>query len=170
MNFFSFVTPFFTPERIVFISAGTIALVIAWLTGKALQKDILKKSLPEGYSTLFFPLAASIVKTVCITIGILAFAGALGINIGRIIQIIAVLGFGLSFLLKDAIGDIACGFFILFYKPFHHGHELTVPYSTGHYRGKVVSIDLHYTTLENDQEKILIPNSFLFKQPVSIIK
>lgn len=168
---FSFIISFFTPERIVFIGAGSLALIIAWLVGKALQKDILKKNLPEGYSTLFIPLAASIVKTICITIGIFAFAGALGINIGHIIQIIAVLGFGLSFLLKDALGDIACGFFILFYKPFHHGHELKVPYVTGHhYQGKVISVDLHYTTLENNQEKILIPNSFLFKQPVSIIK
>ncbi len=163
------ITSFFTPKRIIFISAGIIALAISRALGKAIQKDILKKTLPKGYSTLFIPLAASIVKYLFLVMGILAFAGALGINIGRIIQVIGLLGFGLSFILKDVLADIVFGFFILLYKPFHHGHELTVTFIGGFYKGKVVSVDLHYTTLENRDERILIPNSFLFKQPITIM-
>ncbi len=161
---------FFTSERIFFIVVGAFAFVIARITGKALQKDILKKNLPEGYSTLFIPLAANLVKNLFLVIGTLAFTAALGINVSSIIQVIGLVVFGLSFILKDLLADVVSGFFILAYKPFHQGHELTISLDKASYKGKIASIDIRYTTLENEQEKILIPNSFLFKQPVSIKK
>lgn len=166
----SLLSAFFTPERIFFIGVGAIALVISWATGKALQRDILKNHRPGVHGTFFIPVAATIVKNIFLAIGILALASALGINVSSIIQTIGLLGFGLSFILKDLLADIISGFFILAYKPFHQGNELTLQLDKAAYKGKVVSIDYRYTTLENTEEKILIPNSFLFKQPVSITK
>lgn len=166
----SLISVFFTPERIFFIGVGAIAFVIAWITGKILQNDILKKHRPEEHGSFIIPLVAVLVKNIFLAIGILALASALGLNVSSIIQAIGLLGFGISFILKDLLVDVVSGFFILGYKPFTPGHELTLQLDKGFYKGKVVSIDIRYTTLENTQEKILIPNSFLFKQPVSITK
>ena len=166
----SFIATFFTSERIFFIGVGSLALVISWITGKILQNDILKKHRPEEHGSFIIPLAAVLVKNIFLAIGILALASALGLNVSSIIQAIGLLGFGISFILKDLLVDVVSGFFILSYKPFAPGHELTLQLDKGFYKGKVVSIDIRYTTLENKDEKILIPNSFLFKQPVSIAK
>jgi small conductance mechanosensitive channel len=169
MNY-TIITNFFTTERIIFLTAGAIALTISWATARALHKGILEKTLPHGYSTLFIPLAASIVRFIFLTIGILAFCATIGINISSIIQTIGLLSVGLSFILKDILADVAAGFFILFHRPFHHGHEITLTLDKASYKGKIVSIDLRYTKLENAEAEILIPNSFLFRQPVSITK
>ena len=166
----SFISTFFTPERIFFIGVGSLALVISWITGKILQKDILKKYRPTEHGSFIIPLAAVLVKNIFLAIGILAFASALGLNVSSIIQTIGLLGFGISFMLKDLFIDVVSGFFIIGYKPFIPGQELTLQLDKGSYKGKIVSIDIRYTTLENAEEKILIPNSFLFKQPVSITK
>ena len=166
----SFIFTFFTPERIFFIGVGSLALVISWVTGKILQNDILKKHRPEEHGSFIIPLAAVLVKNIFLAIGILALASALGLNVSSIIQALGLLGFGISFILKDLLVDVVSGLFILAYKPFTHGDELTLQLDKGSYKGKVVSIDIRYTTLENANEKILIPNSFLFKQPVSITK
>lgn len=166
----SFISTFFTPERIFFIGVGTLALVISWITGKILQNDILKTHRPEEHGSFIIPLAAVLVKNIFLAIGILALASALGLNVSSIIQAIGLLGFGVSFILKDLLVDVVSGFFILSYKPFTPGHELTLQLDKGFYKGKVLSIDIRYTILENKDEKILIPNSFLFKQPVSITK
>jgi len=169
MNTF-FISTFFSPERIFFIGAGSFALLISWITGKILQNDILKKHRPEEQGSFIIPLAAQLVKNIFLAIGILALASAFGLNVSSIIQAIGLLGFGISFILKDLFIDVVSGFFILSYKPFTPGDELTLQLDKGLYKGKVVSIDIRYTTLENKDEKILIPNSFLFKQPVSIKK
>ena len=36
------------------------------------------------------------------------------------------------------------------------------------FEGFVMAIDLRYTTLEQGEEKILVPNSLLFTNPISI--
>jgi small-conductance mechanosensitive channel len=166
----SFIFSFFSPERIFFIGVGCIALVISWITGKILQKDILKKHRPEEHGSFIIPLAALLVKYLFLAIGVLALTSALGLNVSSIIQTIGLLGFGISFILKDLLADVVSGFFLLGYKPFTQGDDLTLQLDKGFYKGKVVSIDIRYTTLENKDEKILIPNSFLFKQPLSITK
>ena len=37
------------------------------------------------------------------------------------------------------------------------------------FEGLVTAIDLRYTRLEQDGEKILVPNSLLFTNPISIL-
>ena len=36
------------------------------------------------------------------------------------------------------------------------------------FEGNVTAIDLRYTTLAKDDEKILVPNSLLFTNPINI--
>lgn len=170
-EFLSLFGAFFTPERIFFISVGSLALAISWIIGKALQNDILKKLHHDGVSHLAIPLIGKIIKGVFLAIGFLAFASALGINVSSIIQLIGLLGVGAGFIFKDLLADVVSGFYILTSKPFDAGHNISIYFEKGIvYQGKVVAIDIRYTTLENEKEKILIPNSVLFRQPINIMK
>ena len=53
---------------------------------------------------------------------------------------------------------------------------LSVPFSKTDYvevkgmEGEVTAIDLRYTTLQHDGQKILLPNSLLFTNPITIGK
>jgi small-conductance mechanosensitive channel len=162
--------PLMSPQKWIDLTVGLIGLGTFWTLGSVLKKSFTKFNTPNGHTALFISLAANIVKTLCIAIGILFLIGAVGINIGAIIKGIAVLGLGASLIFKDLLSDVAAGFFIVGYKRFSIGIELTVPLDKAVYTGKIKTMDLRYITLENETQTILIPNSFLFRQPVSISK
>jgi mechanosensitive ion channel-like protein len=50
------------------------------------------------------------------------------------------------------------------YQPFHRNDHIAV----ADFEGAVVGIDLHYTTLIAEDQKLLIPNSLLFNNPISL--
>ena len=50
------------------------------------------------------------------------------------------------------------------HRPFNLNDEISI---VGH-EGKVIKIDLRYTTIESDDKKILIPNSILFTKEIII--
>ena len=167
----SFFEVFFTTERIFFITVGFIALAISWIIGKALQNDILKKFQNNDMNHFALPLIGKIIKGIFLAIGLLALTSAIGINVSSIIQLIGLLGFGAGFIFKDLLTDVMAGFYILTSKPFNPGHEISIYFEKGIiYQGKVIAIDIRYTTLENNKEKILIPNSVIFKQPINLTK
>jgi len=57
------------------------------------------------------------------------------------------------------------GVLILIHQPFNVGDWIKVKT----FEGLVTAIDLRYTRLEQDGEKILVPNSLLFTNPISIL-
>lgn len=73
-------------------------------------------------------------------------------------------GFALGFALKDSIYNLLSGVLILLYKPFKISNIIKV----AGYDGDVVSINLRYTELISDGNKILIPNSKLFTDPITV--
>jgi small-conductance mechanosensitive channel len=75
-------------------------------------------------------------------------------------------GFALGFALKDTISNLLSGILILLYQPFKIGNTIKV----SGYEGDVVSIDLRYTELNSEGNKILIPNSKLFTDPIIVLQ
>jgi small-conductance mechanosensitive channel len=75
-------------------------------------------------------------------------------------------GFALGFAFRDALSNLLAGVLILIYHPFHRTDRIAV----AGFEGTVTSIDLRYTTLQ-DQDKIyLIPNSTLFTNPITLVR
>ena len=50
------------------------------------------------------------------------------------------------------------------YQPFRVGDDI----KTSGVTGKVISIDLRYTTIEGEAERYLVPNGTLLKGPVTV--
>ena len=74
--------------------------------------------------------------------------------------------FSLGYALKDSISNLLAGILILIYRPFGINNKVKVDKN----EGTVIHIDLRYTTLENETGKILIPNSKLFTDPITVLK
>jgi len=108
------------------------------------------------------------VRTSSITLLIFAFVtalGTLGINVSAIVAGLGLTGFALGFALKDTVSNLLSGVLILLYQPFKIGSAIKV----SGYEGDVVSIDLRYTELNSEGNRILIPNSKLFTDPITVI-
>lgn len=98
--------------------------------------------------------------------GVFFALGSVGVNATAIVTSLGLTGFAVGFALRDALSNILAGVLIILYKTFRLGDRIIV---TG-FEGKIVNIDLRYTTIESEDRKVLIPNASMFANPVAILK
>ncbi len=117
----------------------------------------------DGNLTLLLSRTSSITL---IIFGFVTALGTLGINVSALVAGLGLTGFALGFALKDTISNLLSGVLILLYRPFEKGNCIKI----SGYQGIVVSIDLRYTELDAEGNKVLIPNSKLFTDPITVLK
>ena len=114
-------------------------------------------------------ITSLLARTSSITIiifGIVTALGTIGVNVTSLVVGLGLVGFAIGFALKDTISNLISGILILLYRPFEIGNRIKI----SGYEGIVISIDLRYTELDAEGNKILIPNSKLFTDPITVIR
>jgi small-conductance mechanosensitive channel len=143
-----------------------VIFVVFFILAKIIKKIITSASERleiDGNVTSLLARASSVTL---IIFGVVTALGTLGINVSAIVAGLGLTGFALGFALKDTISNLLSGVLILLYRPFEKGSRIKI----SGYEGTVVSIDLRYTELDSEGDKVLIPNSKLFKDPITVIK
>ena len=97
--------------------------------------------------------------------GAVTALGTLGIDVSALVAGLGLTGFALGFAFQDIIANILSGVLILTYRPFRRGNMIIV----GSHSGVVIDVDLRYTWLQADGKKVLIPNSALFKEAITVM-
>jgi small-conductance mechanosensitive channel len=147
--------------------AGVIVIIIVFL----ILSKIIKRIITSAAERLKFDkdLASLLARTSSITLtifGLVTALGTLGINVSALVAGLGLTGFALGFALKDSISNLLSGVLILLYRPFRIGNRIKV----SSYTGTVMSIDLRYTQLDSEGDKVLIPNYKLFTDPVVVFR
>ena len=143
-----------------------VIFVVFFILAKIIKKIITSAAERleiDGNVTSLLARASSVTL---IIFGVVTALGTLGINVSAIVAGLGLTGFALGFALKDTISNLLSGVLILLYRPFEKGSRIKI----SGYEGIVVSIDLRYTELDSEGDKVLIPNSKLFKDPITVIK
>ncbi|HEX7044184.1 MAG TPA: mechanosensitive ion channel domain-containing protein [Burkholderiales bacterium] len=146
-----------------------VALVIVaafWVAATVADRAIRRVT---GFARINMLVAALLSRTARFTLvglGVVTALGTLGVNIAALVAGLGLTGFALGFALKDTISNLLAGVLLLLYRPFGVNDRISV---SGH-EGTVVAIDLRYTTLQQEARRILIPNSVLFTNPITVIK
>ena len=162
-------TRFFVTQTIQWLpQIGFAAFVFLafWLVAKGVGKAIKRTGENARLDPHIASLIAQTANVVIVILGIVTALGTLGINVTALVAGLGLTGFALGFALKDTISNLLAGILILIYHPFNIHDKIRV----SGYEGKVISIDLRYTKLENEDRVILIPNSKLFTDPITILK
>lgn len=147
---------------------GSVILIILifYILAKISKRIILKTSKRLNIDTSLSLLIARASRVTLIIFGFATALGTLGIDISAIVAGLGLTGFALGFALKDTISNIISGVMILLYRPFVMGNTIKI----AGFEGRVVSIDLRYTELESEGNKVLIPNSKLFTDPITVVE
>ena len=143
-----------------------LILVVFYILAK-----IIKRIITSAAERLKFDknLTSLFVRTSNITLMIFGFVtalGTLGINVSALVAGLGLTGFALGFALKDTISNLLSGVLILLYRPFEIGNRIKI----SGYEGIVISVNLRYTELDSEGNKILIPNSKLFTDPITVFQ
>jgi|TARA_B100000315_G_scaffold208622_1_gene204034 small-conductance mechanosensitive channel len=148
------------------LGLGFGLFIFFWFTANILKRIVMKLGgnfeLDENINNL---LGRSL-KGLVITVGIISSLGTLGVNVSALVAGLGLTGFALGYALKDSISNLLAGILILLYRPFVVEDRIHVDDN----EGIVKHIDLRYTTLENETGKILIPNSKLFTDAITVLK
>ena len=111
-------------------------------------------------------LLASVARVSLLILGLITALGTLGVNILGIVAGLGLTGFALGFALKDSIANLLAGVLILLYRPFEVGDRIDV----GGLAGRVMHVNLRYTEMESETERVLVPNSKMLTDPIRVAK
>ena len=150
------------PRAIGVVVILVVFFILAKIINRIINSAAERLKFDENLTSLF-------VRTSSVALMIFGFVtalGTLGINVSAIVAGLGLTGFALGFVLKDTISNLLSGVLILLYRPFEKGNCIKI----SGYEGIVVSIDLRYTELDSEGNKVLIPNSKLFTDPITVLQ
>ncbi len=120
-------------------------------------EHILKKSDVDPSATTFIE---EIIFFFCLAIVSIVALGTAGVGNGTLAAAFGGIGLAIGLGLKDNIGNVASGIFILIFRPFKVGDYIQI----GTSQGTVASISIMYTMLSTlGNQRIVVPNSSLTK-------
>jgi len=147
------------------LGVSLLIFLAFWVVAVIFQKIIHRIGIRSRLDPDLVGLLDRIVKTGIIVFGVVTALGTAHVNISALVASLGLTGFALGFALKDALSNTLAGVLILFYQPFRRGDHII----TGGFEGTVEQIDLRYTTLSFSGDKILIPNSTMFTNPIKVV-
>ena len=147
------------------IAAG-LAVIFAFLLLTRITRRIFRHMAErvEADRRPLVALANETVRYALIVVGLITGLGTMGIDISALIAGLGLTGFALGFALRDALSNLLAGTLIILYRPFKPGDLITVAGNTG----TVSSINFRYSILEADGKTILVPNSTMFNNTVTV--
>jgi small conductance mechanosensitive channel len=147
------------------VGGAILIFIVFFILSKIIKRAITKGAERLKFDSHLTTLFARVGSLTFLIFGLITALGTIGINVSALVAGLGLTGFALGFALKDTISNLLSGVLILLYKPFTIGNTIKI----AGFDGEVVSIDLRYTELDSGGEKILIPNSKLFTDPITIL-
>lgn len=140
----------FLEALIIFIIGYIICRYIRRAVAHILEKSEVDPSAKTFIEEIIFFL--------CLAIVVLVALGTAGVGTGTLAAAFGGMGLAIGLGLKDNIGNVASGIFILIFRPFRVGDYIQVASN----QGTVTEISIMYTMLSTlGNQRIVIPNSSL---------
>ncbi|MFW6359192.1 MAG: mechanosensitive ion channel family protein [Chroococcales cyanobacterium] len=147
------------------LGISILVLIVFWLAAISAKRIIRRFSRRSGLNLDVASLMAKLAYLSVLIFGLITALGTIGIDVKALVAGLGLTGFAVGLALKDILSNFISGILILIYKPFRRHDYISV----SGFEGEVIEIDLRYTTLQGKEQRILIPNSNLFTNTISVI-
>lgn len=144
--------------------AGLIVFAALWLAASIVSRVIRAVGGRARLDSVLTNLFARTAKATLLTLGLISGLGTMGVNVSALVAGLGLTGFALGFALRDTLSNLVAGVLLLVYRPFGVGDRIAV----AGVEGRVVAIDLRYTTIEGEGKRALTPNATLFNNTVTV--
>ncbi len=144
-----------------------LVLLVFWLVAVGIDRLMRRVGGVRFVATDAIEIIARTIKISLVLVGLVSALGTLGVNVAAMVAGLGLTGFAVGFALKDIISNALSGVLILLYQPFRRADRVSVFLSIL-LEGEVVHIDLRYTTLQLNDRRVLIPNSLLFTNAITV--
>ena len=148
------------------IGGALVLLFVFWLASRMVRKVIFAAGEKGEVDYHVVRLMAMTARVGLLVAGLITALGTLGVDVSALVAGLGLTGFALGFAVKDTISNVLAGVLLLVYRPFTLKDYVAVKGM----EGEVEAIDLRYTKLTHEGQTILLPNSLLFTNPITIGK
>ena len=148
------------------VGGALVLLFVFWLASRMVRKLIFAAGEKGEVDYHVVRLMAMTARVGLLIAGLITALGTMGVDVSALVAGLGLTGFALGFAVKDTISNILAGVLLLVYRPFALKDYVEVKGM----KGLVEAIDLRYTTLKHEGQTILLPNSLLFTNPITIGK
>jgi len=147
------------------MGSGLGVIIGFWIAAAAARSVVRRLAGRLGPErAILVDLAGNVTYWVLLVIGIISGLGTMGIDVGALVAGLGLTGFALGFALRDAVSNLLAGVLILVFRPFRYGDHIEVASCAG----RVIDVDLRYTTVQGDGQKFLIPNQTMYQSTVTV--
>lgn len=144
--------------------AAVLTLLLAWIAWRIARRaanTIIRRTSLDPTAATFLH---TVLKTVLMTIGVVAALGKVGVNTASILTSLGVAGLTLGFAAKDALSNMISGIFIFWDRPFVIGDLVEV----GGFYGRVENITMRSTRVVTPDGRMLaVPNTVVVNSTVA---
>ncbi len=155
-------------EMLPLLAAGLAVFLVFWAIAAATRRSVQR----VARQRLEFPGAATAVARLAyVVIMLLGLLVALTVAFpsmtpARLFSALGLGGVAIGFAFKDIFQNLLAGILLLIRQPFRTGDEI----SAGPFTGVVESIETRATYIRTyDGQRIIVPNSVVYTQPVTVI-
>lgn len=155
-------------EMLPLLATGLIVFILFWVGASLVRKGVER-----------FALSRNTYHGAAIAFGRLAYIGIIFLGLliamtvafpsvtpAKLFSTLGVGGVAIGFAFKDIFQNLLAGILILIRQPFKVGDEI----KSGEYTGRVERIETRATFIRTyDGQRIIIPNSQIYTDPVSVI-
>jgi small conductance mechanosensitive channel len=150
----------YAPKLALAAAVFALILVASRLASAMLRRMGARKRIqPE-----LLLLAAHVTRVAGAVLATVTALGTLGVNVSAAVAGLGLTGLGLSLAFKEVLTNFLSGILILVYRPFRGGDHVTIEGNDGN----VSEVNLRYTVLVSQGERILIPNSKVLTDVVKV--
>ena len=153
----------------VSVLKGMIGFILFWVIGSFAVRKLENSVVSPNFQGVA-QAVGHIIQYFCIFLGTVSFCKSIGIDLQGAITSLGLTGFALGLALKDTISNLVAGAFIVMYRPFQLDNYIIITTEKNIIEGKVRSIDFRYTTLQGEKGTVLVPNSILYTNIITIQK
>lgn len=154
-------------ELLPLIVTGLIVFALFWVAASLIRKGVESLARKRHYSGA----ARAFGRLAYVGIMFLGLLVALTISFpsvtpAKLFSTLGIGGVAIGFAFKDIFQNLLAGILILIRQPFREGDEI----KSGDFQGKVEKIETRATYIRTyDGRRIIIPNSQIYTDPVSVI-
>jgi small-conductance mechanosensitive channel len=144
-----------------------LIMLVFWLLANMLRRFILRVGQRARVNADVLVLLASTGRLTVLAIGLVTACSRLGVDVTALVAGLGLTGFAIGFAVKDIISNWLAGILILLYEPFRRGDYVSIANAPG-LEGTVVAIDFRYTSLQHEDQIVLVPNANLFIKEIIV--
>ena len=149
------------------VAVALVVLLLLWLVAKGVR-SLIHRVTPGPRDSNIGIVLGRLAYATLLVIGLLVGLVIIfpTFTIGSLLGALGIGGIAIGFAFQDIFQNLLAGILILLREPFRVGDEIT----SGDYTGTVESIETRATFIRTyDGRRIIIPNSQIYSEPVSVI-